>query len=175
MGKSSSPPKKEKKPRVILDTNVLIRAMTAHSDELQARDHEKLALRVLTQCLSYYDLCFSDQTFGEFHRVALNKSGMTERCPSKEQNKIGFIGWVKSRASWVTPVSTKVRCRDQKDQMFLSAAMGASAAFLVSSDADLLVLKSCKTPFRIIDPLDFILMAEVQGYQRAMRSGLSQR
>lgn len=66
------------------------------------------------------------------------------------------LAWIRARAKLVEPTSLgKRRSRDAEDDIYLEAALAASATFIVSYDNDLLVLK--KTfGIEIIRPAEFL-------------------
>lgn len=66
------------------------------------------------------------------------------------------LAWIRSKSNVVEPTSLgKQRSRDAKDDIYLAAALGASAEFLVTYDRDLLVMKK---PFgiEIIRPAELV-------------------
>jgi putative PIN family toxin of toxin-antitoxin system len=66
------------------------------------------------------------------------------------------LDWIKRRAHLVEPALLgKRRSRDIKDDIYLAAALGGSASFIVSYDKDLLALEK---PFgiEIIRPAEFL-------------------
>ncbi len=66
------------------------------------------------------------------------------------------MAWIKSKARFVEPSSLgKRRSRDGKDDIYLAAALGAGAEYIVTYDKDLLALEK---PFGIetIRPAEFL-------------------
>ena len=79
---------------------------------------------------------------------------MAEEMP--EIDPLPMLNWVKSKSRLVEPADLgKQRSRDEKDDIYLAAAVSASANFIVTYDKDLLVLEK---PFgiEIIRPPAFL-------------------
>ncbi len=136
------------KPRVILDTNILI--------SYNLKRSEPIATVVRTA----FDHCtplLSQETFDELRNVVERfvKRGYVSVDEASE-----FLGSVVEVAEWIKILETVKACRDPKDDKFLELAVNAQADYLVTGDQDLLVLN----PFRntqILSASDFI--ATMQG------------
>jgi len=79
---------------------------------------------------------------------------LAEAAP--EVNSQPKLAWIKSKARLIDPSPLgKRRSRDLKDDMYLAAALGAGAEYIVSYDEDLLALEK---PFGIttIRPAEFL-------------------
>jgi putative PIN family toxin of toxin-antitoxin system len=79
---------------------------------------------------------------------------LAEEVP--EVNPHPKLVWLRSKARLVEPAPLgKQRSRDAEDDIYLAAALAASATFVVSYDKDLLALKK---PFgiEIIRPAEFL-------------------
>lgn len=113
--------------RVVLDTNVLIAG-------------------VLTPglCQALFDLFMASESLviitceellGEFRRIAIEKFG----TPAAEIDR--FIELVRRRGVVVRPAGVEASaCRDADDLVVLGTALSGDAAFIVTGDADLLML-----------------------------------
>lgn len=159
-GSHGGPPRDGRK-AVVIDTNVLIDAMVGWLDRAEQKRHEQFyraqnlpfpkrhsfagphdrrALFLLEQCFERHRVCFTRETMQEFVQIALDLKQRTRMPPTEAMRRIDFINHVEARMTTVEPAPSSLRCRDPKDQMFLAAAQGCHARYLISRDADLLSL-----------------------------------
>jgi len=118
------------KPRLILDTNVLISAIFFEAGN-EARILDEVLKGVVT-------LVSSLDTLQEFREtLAAPKFKLT---PLEILTNFQLIVSVSEIV--LAPRSSKVKCRDPDDQMFLDCAEGGDADFLVTGDGDLLEIKN---------------------------------
>ncbi len=137
---------------VVIDTNVMIDAMVGWLDRKEQRQHEehyralklpfprresfagpqdRRALFLLEHCLERHRVCHSHATMKEFVQIALDLKNRTRMPPTQAMRRIDFINFLEARVTFVEPARSSLRCRDPKDQMFLEAAQGAQARFLI--------------------------------------------
>lgn len=82
--------------------------------------------------------------------------GVSQRPRFAGKNYSGLLSWIEKHARMVEPTPLgKGRSRDLTDDIFLACAVAAGAAFIVSNDQDLLVLRK---PFgiEVISPTQFV-------------------
>lgn len=119
---------------VVFDTGVLISAIGWRGPA-----HRCLALVARRRCKIIISQEITDECETRIPAVLANES--------PRANAGAALGWVKSKALWVTPVPLgKQRSRDLKDEKFIAAALAANASAIVSYDNDLLTLEK---PFGI--------------------------
>jgi putative PIN family toxin of toxin-antitoxin system len=97
-------------------------------------------------------LYVTEEVLAEYEKVI--PQTLAEEVP--EINPNPKLAWIKSKARSVEPSPLgKRRSRDAKDDIYLAAALGASAEYLVTYDRDLLILEK---PFgiEIIRPAQFM-------------------
>jgi len=131
------------KPRVVLDTNLLVSA--ALLEKSVPRQAFELALRS-------GEVLSSSQTLTELKEVLACKK--FDRFVSQEM-RLRFLANFLNLTRPIEITETITACRDPKDDKFLELAVSGSATYLVTGDADLLVLH----PFRgisILTPSDFV-------------------
>lgn len=131
------------RPRVILDTNLLIsRVLTPDSFVAGA-------VRVI---IDRCDLLVSQSTMDEFATVLVR---VQEGGYITEEEMATLIKAYMEIVEWV-PILEKVQaCRDPKDDKFLELAVNGQAEYLVTGDRDLLAMH----PFRntpVLTARDFI-------------------
>ena len=138
----------DSKPRVILDTNLLIsRVLTPSS----------LTASAIRLIIDHCDLLVSQATMDEF-ATTLNR--VQTKGYVKEDEAIALITAYKEMVEWVPIIQRVQECRDPKDDKFLELAINGNAEYLITGDKDLLVLN----PFRgtyILSAKDFI--AKISG------------
>lgn len=137
MGKKVTPP------RTVLDTNVLVSALLFGGQP--GRLHGLWVAKRIVPLLS-------KETFAEFNRVlAYPKFRLSppEIAVLVEDELLSYAEVVE-----ITEQVTGV-CRDSDDDKFLAAAASGKAAYLVTGDEDLLVLRTYRDT-RIIRPGDFL-------------------
>jgi len=132
----------KKKLRVVLDTNVLVSALLFKGKLSKIVDLWERG-RIIP--------LISRETFDEFKKViAYPKFSLTasEIRTIIEENILPFFEVVEANEA------IKDACKDRDDDKFLSCAVSARAAYLVTGDTDLLVMKNFKG-VKIITPRDF--------------------
>lgn len=133
----------DSKPRVILDTNLLIsRALTPSS----------LTASAVRLIIDHSDLLVSQATMDEF-ATTLNR--VQTKGYVKQDEAIALITAYKEMVEWIPIIERVKECRDPKDDKFLELAINGHAEYLITGDKDLLVLD----PFRdthILSAKDFI-------------------
>ena len=115
--------------RVVLDTNVLISA---------ALLSRSLLAQLLRQVLVQSRLVFSQATLTELE-TRLWKPKF-DRYVSLEMRR-SLLADLSAVAEWVAPRGTARHSRDADDDAFIHAAIEGGAAWLVSGDEDLRVLR----------------------------------
>ena len=115
--------------RVVLDTNVLISA---------ALLPRSVPARLLQHVLVHSRLVFSLATFTELE-TRLWKPKF-DRYVSLEMRR-SLLADLSAVAEWVEPTSAARHSRDADDDAFIHAAIEGGAAWLVSGDEDLRVLR----------------------------------
>lgn len=131
----------DRRPAVVIDTNVLVDAMVAWIDPQKASNRNRDALFVLEQSFSRYRVCFSRSTMQEFCEVALDLKAKTRIRPTQAMHRVNFIKYVEARMTTVEPRPSTLKCQDRKDQMFLEVAQGCNARHIISADNDILRLR----------------------------------
>jgi len=128
--------------RIVVDTNVFISAA------LKDKSLPSIALHLATQ------------------RAVLLKSAATEAqlldviarpylAPLIAPATFDWFKQLMAKAEWVTVTESIAACRDSTDDKFLELAVSGQADFILTGDADLLVLN----PFRgipIVNPATFV-------------------
>ncbi len=128
-------------PRVVLDTNVLISAaLLPHS----------VPARLLQQVLLRSRPVFSQATFAELE-TRLWKPKFDRYTTLDIRRRL--LTDLSAVAEWVQPRSTARHSRDPDDDAFIHAAIAGEAAWLVTGDADLLVLGQVQA-VKVIRPAD---------------------
>ena len=119
--------------RVVLDTSVLVSAAL----RVGSVPHQ-----ALLQAMASWDICASPETLDELDRVLGRQKfdlylghGLRREFVALVRRHAHVFAVEDAEAALVRPA-----CRDAKDDKFLSVAMTAEAAVLVSSDEDLLVM-----------------------------------
>ncbi len=131
------------KPRVILDTNVLISYVLKPSAGMS---------RVVHTAFDHGSLLISQDTFDELRNII---ERFVKRGFVTVQEASEFLGSIVEAAEWVKILETVHACRDPKDDKFLELAVNGQATFLVTGDKDLLVLHPFKET-QILSPRDFV-------------------
>ncbi|MDI6716966.1 MAG: putative toxin-antitoxin system toxin component, PIN family [Actinomycetota bacterium] len=128
------------KPRVVLDTNVLLSAVL----------FGKVPGEILKLWQSQaFDISISPETLAEFVGKLRYKFGF----PSKLTNELQAL--ISMRSIHVMPeYKTKV-CHDPEDNKFIDVALAANADYLVTGDEDLLVLGNYQG-IKILNPKEFL-------------------
>ena len=123
------------RPRIVLDTNVIVSGILFKGHTVR---------NVLATAVDAYQLVFSDETWDEFALV-MQRSKFEKHMPIDA--RLAAIAALARYIEMVTVVSVIDDCRDAKDNKFLSLAIDASAAIIVTGDEDLLVLN----PYRGVE------------------------
>jgi uncharacterized protein len=120
------------KPRLILDTNLLVsRALTPRS----------VTANSVRTILNLGRLLVSQATMDEFAAVLARIQSKGFITP---EEAIALIRAYKECVEWVPILERITACRDPKDDKFLELAVNGKADYLITGDQDLLVLH----PFR---------------------------
>ena len=125
--------------KVVLDTNVLLAAFGTHG----------LCESVLELCLERHGVFLSEHILSELHRHLCTKFRLP---PARAREVENFL---RENAAVIEPATMPPSaCRDADDLPVLGTCQAAGADFLVTGDADLLVLSSCG-PTKILNPREF--------------------
>ena len=131
--------------RVVFDVNVIVSAMLSANSVPRA---------AFDRALNQGTILFSDALSEESRRVFAR--GRFDRYITLEERAEFFEGLI-SDAEFVEITESVQVCRDPKDDRILELAVNGDAAYIVTGDADLLVLN----PFRGIEslrPADFLAL-----------------
>ncbi len=130
------------RPRVVIDTCVLLRAMYDRVFPERKFPDYNLSFNALALARREYVICFTEDTRDEaIYMLAHIKRGL-DGGPLRHDARLQFVQrYIEPYAMMVQPVPTNVICRDKNDQMFLEAAAGAKAEYIISTDSDLLRLE----------------------------------
>lgn len=124
---------------IFFDTNVLISAFITHGS----------CADVFEFCLVNHHVCVSDFVIKEMKTTLTAKLGYSKRETDE------LLAFFKRHARIVSDSLPKEKIsRDRSDDHILAAAAKSAAAFLVTGDADLLILRTFKQ-VSIISPKDF--------------------
>ena len=132
------------KPRVVLDTNVLLSAILfgKSTGEIIKMWHEGI-----------FDLLFSPETLAELIGKLKYKFGLPQDLVEEWQDI-----FTKKGVHVLPEYKTEV-CRDPEDNKFIDVALKGKAAYLVTGDKDLLVLKKYKE-LKILNPKEFLKLVK---------------
>lgn len=119
---------------VVLDTSVIITALCS------PRENYETAILHLGQ-EGKIIFAFTEKTFQELKNTLQKTYLKTNISPSKIAK---FIAWYKynGRLFKVPDHSSEVISRDKNDDIFLHLAIAANSKFIITTDKDLLVLKT---------------------------------
>ncbi|MEM1223244.1 MAG: putative toxin-antitoxin system toxin component, PIN family [Verrucomicrobiota bacterium] len=127
----------DSKPRVVLDTNLLIsRALTPSS----------LTASAVRLIIDHCNLMVSQATMDEF---ATTLTRVQSKGYVKQDEALALITAYKEMVEWIPIIEHVQECRDPKDDKFLDLAINGGAEYIITGDKDLLVLH----PFRGTDIL----------------------
>lgn len=116
--------------RIIADSNVLLSAAISEGPPFE------IVNMVLNGTLV---IVFSRETWGELGNVLMTRKPFDRIT---KEVRAGYIGHLAERATWASPASQPVKCRDPNDQMFLDLAGPGDVEYLITGDEALLVLGS---------------------------------
>lgn len=128
--------------RVVFDTNLIVSALLFE---------QSLPARAFAAALDHGEILVSDATLIELSEV-LRREKFDRYVPRQDREQ--FLVSLLREATLVDIVERIQECRDPKDDKFLELAVNGDASYLVTGDADLLVLN----PFRgvaIVTPAGF--------------------
>ena len=138
--------------RAVIDTNILIRALIKPGGTVGP---------VLARLAAGdYVLVYSEPVLAELMaKVALPRIG--EKYAIDGPIIEATLAVIALRGELVVPTRKLKVCRDPKDDMLIEAAVAGEAAFVVSGDDDLLVLKKFEqvrfvTPRAFLEVLDMV-------------------
>ena len=138
--------------RVVVDTNVLVRALIM--------PHGTAGPVLLRLRHGDYTLLYAQSLLEELLDV-LNRPHIRHKYGLTEQDIETVMGLVLLHGEAVTPEQRISACRDPKDDKFLEVAVAGKADVIVSGDKDLLALH----PFAgipILSPADFLRMLDAE-------------
>jgi putative PIN family toxin of toxin-antitoxin system len=130
--------------RIILDTNIWI-------SYLITKNHSLLDELLINQQIT---ILFSEELLNEFFEV-INRPKLKKYFKQKDLEVI--LELIENYGELIDVKSKIEICRDYKDNFLLSLAVDGKANYLISGDADLLVLKKIKKT-KIISIKEFYLM-----------------
>ena len=136
--------KTESKPRIVIDTNVIVSGILFKGQTIR---------RLLLLALNEYQLIFSQLTWDELASV-LQRDGFERHMPLGARLRV--LAELATLVEVVPTTSLVADCRDPKDNKFLSLALDAGVTVIVTGDDDLKVLH----PYRgieILAPAQFML------------------
>lgn len=118
-------------PNIVVDTNVVVSAFIARSEQAVVRRAFKLAR-------TRFRLCLSAALDAEWETVL--RRPVFVRHGATPEGVALFLGTIGGVAAWFEPTERVTDCRDPDDNKVLELALAAGAAVILSGDADLLVL-----------------------------------
>ena len=133
----------EPKPRLILDTNVIISGVLFKGEAIRS---------LLIYVLNEYQVVFSQTTWDELASV-FQRDAFEKMMPLGARLRV--LAELTSKVEVVESTSIVTDCRDPKDNKFLSLAIDANAIAIVTGDKDLKVLHPY-TGIAIQSPADFM-------------------
>lgn len=137
-----------KKPRVVLDTNVLIRAAFRKRSSLTNRIYQALKGKK-------FILIMSSSIMEEIEDV-INRDYILKYTKMTQAERTYFIQYIHDVSIYVSGTTIiKKKSRDSKDDKFLVCAAEAQADYIVTTDKDLLELDEHEGT-KIIIPQEFV-------------------
>jgi len=133
----------EPKPRVILDTNIIISGILFKGEAIRS---------LLLFALNEYQLVFSQSTWDELASV-IQRDAFEKNMPLGA--RLRALAELGTMVEVVSSTSIVTDCRDPKDNKFLSLALDANVTAIVTGDNDLKVLHPYKG-IAIYSPADFM-------------------
>lgn len=125
--------------RVVYDTNVLATILSSRS-EIQRLKHETVNDRIT--------LVTSPFILNELETVLVSRFGLTRQGAKTRTNLLARIAVV------IRPLKIENVARDPDDDFVLATALAGQAAYILTHDKDLLVLKEYEG-IKIVTPADF--------------------
>lgn len=138
--------------RVVLDTNILV------AFALMPREVPRHCLairRTVDLVLEYGALLVTEATLAELAEV-LRRPVFDRFATAARREQV--VATIAAKATRVEPVPVGRLCRDPDDDMFLAAALGGGADWLVTADRALLAVRSIGTT-PIVRPGRFVRVA----------------
>ena len=127
----------ESKPRLILDTNILISGSFYKGSLLR---------EVVSTGFKHYELIFSTQTWDELADV-FQRDFLEKITPLAQ--RLRLLAEIASQITVIESHTLVTDCKDQKDNKFLSLALDGDVKTIVTGDDELLKLH----PWRGVDVL----------------------
>ena len=120
-------------PRIVLDTQVLLRGAAAKTESLSAKIYD--AWRD-----GRFVLLLSEPILAEIAAV-LQRPEVLEKLRLSPLEARAIVALLRRRGSFVSSTTPIKRSRDPSDDKFLECAVAGGAHYLVSADTDLLSLE----------------------------------
>ena len=136
--------------RIVFDTNVIVSAILFAGS---------MPRRAIELALTKGTILISTALYEEMNRVIVQDR--FDRYVSRRQRE-GFLDLLIRESEHIEITESIQVCRDPKDDRVLELAVCGNAAYIVTGDADLLVLN----PFRgigVLRPADFLRVAHLRG------------
>ena len=130
-------------PRVVLDTNVLLRAVLRPSGPSGHLWHRRAELV----------LCSSAETIAEFTEVC-SRAALRAKATSLTDAAVEAVAAVLRQSVHVEQPPPVSVCRDPHDDKFIACALATDAPYVVTEDKDLLELDGFEG-LRIVPPAEF--------------------
>ena len=125
--------------RVVLDSNVIVAAFAARG----------ICSALLEYCVENHEMVVCAEILAEVERALLRKVGVPRPIV---RDVLGYLG---SEAEMVVPVEIDpAACRDTTDLPVLGAAVAGRCSYLITGDADLLLVAK-HAGVRIVSPRAF--------------------
>ena len=130
---------------IVIDTNTVISAMLFPNS---------IVGKALLKATNSFQIVLSRPVWEEFYHVCTRPKFDKYM---DEFDRIFFVNSLRQQAIFIEPTEIITDCRDPKDNKFLELAIASNAPFIVTGDADLLVLN----PYRgvtILKSGDFLAL-----------------
>ncbi|PWC79520.1 twitching motility protein PilT [Azospirillum sp. TSH64] len=141
--------------RAVLDTNILV--AYALLGRAAARRHDAIR-RCVERVRADRGLVGSSETLAELREVLMRPT--FDRYAAAIDRR-AFLDRIAEEMTLVAPAAVGRLCRDPEDDMFLAAAVGGSAPWLVTVDRQLLSVRHAGTT-RVLRPERFLEAVAVQ-------------
>lgn len=130
------------RPRVVIDTCVLLRAMFDSVYPEHRTAHTAISFNALSMARREHALCFSTATLEEANYIlGTSWCGSRDETMRPEARQQFVSRYIEPYILMVESQPVARQCRDIKDQMFVEAALAVGAAYVISTDRDLLMLE----------------------------------